>query len=152
MNERLRLRLEAARERLRSDPEGPIAGDLPPGYHGSLEGFHPAYADFLRVCDGGRFGEIDLWAGDELGGNQYLVSSIPGGASRWLVIGQVLYQPLALERSTSQLTLFDTEGLEARALGDLDKFLEGLLSAQGYLAVTQAEEPDEWSRLLADDA
>lgn len=103
------------------------------------------YADFLAIADGATFGSIDLWSSEDLPENQYQVVDLPGGAERWLIVGQVVYEPLALEADTGELRVFPRYGVvEGQPLGLFESFVLRVLSGEYSELVRDGEEDDEW--------
>ena len=67
MNADVFRRIELLRAWLEASPERFIAGELPSGNPSPPEEAQRAgYAEFLRHCDGGRFGPIDFFGGAQL--------------------------------------------------------------------------------------
>ena len=59
------------------------------------------HQDFLKICNGGAFGDIVLWSTDEILDNQFRVPSI--FKDKAYEIGQVLYEPVFLDRISKQI-------------------------------------------------
>jgi hypothetical protein len=102
---------------------------------------------FLAEADGGRFGSIDLWSADELDQKQFYASEMPGGSGAWLVIGQILYEPLAVSRETNQVVLY-ARNCEPKDLGEIDYLLAHTVFGDGYASVIPDAEQEEWWQLI----
>ena len=65
------------RNRLASLPDAIIIGEIPEGTENIppevLQLIAPAHCAFLKLCNGGSFGDIILWSTEELLDNQYRV-------------------------------------------------------------------------------
>lgn len=131
---------------LSSHPEGMVAGDVRQPEPTAATGV-ALWDEFLRAADGGRFGSIDLWSNKELAGNQYVAADMPGGAHAWLVVGQVLYEPLAVSRATNEVVLFPRDG-QPRTLGEIDHFISYYLLAYGYADIIPDAAQDAWWQVL----
>lgn len=106
------------------------------------------YADFLAIADGATFGAIDLWSSEKFPEKQYPVVDFPGGAERWLIVGQAVYEPLALEADTGELRVFPRDGVvEGEPLGPFDSFLLRVLSSEYSQLVPDGEEDEWWTAL-----
>lgn len=144
--------LEKMRQVISEEPDGIVAGDIPAGCQDELADLQSkwnSFAEFLKLADGATLGSVDLWSHDHLPEQQYPVIDFPAGAARWLVVGQLLYEPLALEANTGALWLFRRNGPnEGEPLGSFDEFLLRLLS-EGYADVVADGAEDECWDLLA---
>ena len=62
---------------LSSSPDAILIGEIPEGARNIpqevLDWGAPAYTAFLKLCNGGAFGDIILWSVEELLENQYRV-------------------------------------------------------------------------------
>ena len=58
------------------------------------------YISFLRECNGGRFGIVDLWSYGELPNKQFRIGKYKDS---WLEIGQILYEPLLINKKVGKL-------------------------------------------------
>ena len=65
------------RNRLASLPDAILIGEIPEGAESippeALQLIAPAHCAFLKLCNGGSFGDIILWSVEELLENQYRV-------------------------------------------------------------------------------
>jgi hypothetical protein len=94
---------------------------------------------------------IDLWSYDELSGNQFRVAHLGDEASKWLCVGQLLYDPLAINKETAKIHQFrqdpppDTEG---RDLGTAMEFVDRDVFGPGYPRLVPDPGADRWCILL----
>jgi hypothetical protein len=137
---------------LTADPQGVVAGDVhtPASVIPiSISNHWRPYSEFLLEADGGRFGSIDVWSHAEISVKQYPSVDYPGGQDRWLVIGQLLYDPLVLEADTGQLYLFkrDCEA-NGELLGEFDEFFTYAVFGERYVEVIADGNQDEWWAVL----
>lgn len=146
MNTVLRTRIEQLRKVLENDPASIVAGEIRPPCSNSRTGIL-LWDQFLTEANGGRFGSIDLWSTDELGKNQFYTSQMPGGSNVWLVVGQILYEPLAVCRVTNDTVVYPQNG-EAQNLGGIDHFLSHYAFGEGYSKIIPNGEQDEWWQIL----
>lgn len=96
MNDDLKNRIHDLRQILNSLPDGPVYGSIPPGIPNPNSGSE-FWNCFLKTCDGGRYGSVDLFANKNLAMNQFHLESTPEAGT--IVVGQILYQPLFLDES-----------------------------------------------------
>lgn len=87
-------------------PDAPLYGDIPEGANkisNQLESFLTSeHKQFLLLCNGGSFGDIELWSTEEILDAQYRV---PKNLQDSIYeIGQVLYEPIFLNRINNQIT------------------------------------------------
>jgi hypothetical protein len=150
MNDDLRSRIERMRAVLERDPDGITAGELRPAAESNSE--YPdkscePYQSFLEVCDGGRFGSIDVWSSREIEGKQFVAVDFPGGPDAWLVVGQILYEPIACD-GQGRLRLFVRGGPdEGEDLGQFDEFFMGVFGAE-YRGIVANGDLDPWWQAL----
>lgn len=146
MNAALRSRIAQIRSAVEADPEGIVAGEVRPPYPHASTGV-PLWDQFLAEADGGRFGSIDIWPAADLAQNQFYTSEVQGGSEGWLVIGQVLYEPLMLSRETGNVMVHPQTG-DARSLGSVDHFLAHHVFGAGYADLVLGGEQDGWWEIL----
>lgn len=148
MNNEIERRIVRMRSLLRSDPEGLLAGDIRQPWKGDrcLADDWPSYLAFLRVCDGASMGQADFWSSDELPARQFLLpEELEHEPCEWLVIGQLLYETLAMDRA-GEVVLAPRDA-PVVALGGLDRLLERLLGDEYRLLVVGGEEDEWWGSL-----
>jgi len=152
MTPTLRDKIARARAVLAANPMGAVAGEV--RAPAAVVPFHvreqwDLFADLLAEVDGGRFGSVDIWSLAEYEAKQYPSVDFPGGRKRWLIIGQLLYEPMALESKTGQLYLFKGDGDEdGEILGDFDEFFADTVFGSRYAQVIADGDKDEWWSVL----
>lgn len=147
----LRRRISAARQVLTEEPMGLIAGEISRGIVvPEVKLLHwPSFREFLEEANGGRFGSIDVWSVDEYPDKQYPAVDFPGSFKRWLIVGQILYEPLALEADTGELRWFRRDGdLQGEMLGEFDDFFSRVVLGDGYTGIIPDGDQDEWWSIL----
>ena len=109
-----------SRNRLVALPDAILIGEIPEGAKNIspevLQLIAPAHCAFLKLCNGGSFGDIILWSTEELLDNQYRV---PAEQPSWYEIGQLLYEPLFLDKDT-QHVIFPADSYEGIEEIDVD--------------------------------
>ncbi len=141
------------RNRLASLPDAILIGEIPEGAKSippqMLKYIAPVHSAFLKLCNGGSFGDIILWSVEELLENQYRV---PAEQPSWYEIGQLLYEPLFLDKHT-QSVIFPAnvyEGIEV----DFDTFVREYIFGNKYKEkiIGYDNEDDDWSAFLSDSS
>ena len=141
------------RNRLATSPDAILIGEIPKGAESIppkvLQLIAPAHCAFLKLCNGGTFGDIILWSAEELLENQY---HIPAEQPSWYEIGQLLYEPLFLDKHT-QCVIFPTdvyEGIEGIEV-DFDTFIREYIFGSKYKEkiIGYDNEDDDWSAFLS---
>ena len=144
------------RNRLASLPDAIIISKIPEGAENIppevLQLIAPVHSAFLKLCNGGSFGDIILWSAEELLENQYRV---PSEQPSWYEIGQLLYKPLFLDKH-SQCVIFPTdvyEGIEGIEV-DFDTFTREYIFGSKYKEkiIGYDNEDDDWSVFLNDSS
>jgi hypothetical protein len=79
--------------------------------------------------------------------NQVFASVMPGGQHEWLVIGQMIYEPIGLNRTSGEVVCF-AEGREPIALGSVETFATDYLLGKAYSTVIPNSQQDEWWKVL----
>ena len=140
------------RNRLVALPDAILIGEIPEGAKNIspevLQLIAPMHNDFLKLCNGGSFGDIILWSTEELLDNQYRV---PANQSSWCEIGQLLYEPLFLDKDT-QHVIFPAdsyEGIEEIDV-DFDTFVKEYIFGSKYKEkiIGYDNADDDWSVFL----
>ena len=141
------------RNRLASLPNAILIGEIPKGAESIppevLQLIAPVHSAFLKLCNGGSFGDIILWSAEELLENQYRV---PAEQPFWYEIGQLLYESLFLDKH-SQCVIFPTdvyEGIEGIEV-DFDTFTREYIFGSKYKEkiIGYDNEDDDWSAFLS---
>ena len=144
------------RNRLASLPDAILIGEIPEGAKSippqMLKYIAPVHSAFLKLCNGGAFGDIILWSVEELLENQY---RIPAEQPSWYEIGQLLYEPIFLDKHT-QCVIFPTdvyEGIEGIEV-DFDTFVREYIFGSKYKEkiIGYDNEDDDWSAFLSDSS
>ena len=144
------------RNRLASLPDAILIGEIPEGADSIspevLQYITPVHSAFLKLCNGGSFGDIILWSVEELLENQY---SVPSEQPSWYEIGQLLYEPLFLDKH-SQCVIFPTdvyEGIEGIEV-DFDTFVREYIFGSKYKEkiIGYDNEDDDWSAFLSNSS
>jgi len=144
------------RNRLATLPDAILIGEIPEGAENIppevLQLIAPAHCAFLKLCNGGSFGDIILWSTEELLDNQYRV---PAEQPSWYEIGQLLYEPLFLDKHTQQVILpaDSYEGIEEINI-DFDTFVKEYIFGNKYkekvIGYDNAE--DDWAVFLSNSS
>ena len=144
------------RNRLASLPDAILIGEIPEGAKSippqMLKYIAPVHSAFLKLCNGGSFGDIILWSVEELLENQYC---IPAEQPSWYEIGQLLYEPIFLDKHT-QCVIFPTdvyEGIEGIEV-DFDTFVREYIFGSKYKEkiIGYDNEDDDWSAFLSNSS
>ena len=144
------------RNRLATLPDAILIGEIPEGAENIppevLQLIAPAHCAFLKLCNGGSFGDIILWSTEELLDNQY---HVPAEQPSRYEIEQLLYQPLFLDRHTQQV-IFPAdsyEGMEGFEV-DFDTFVKEYIFGNKYkekvIGYDNAE--DDWAVFLSNSS
>ena len=144
------------RNRLATLPDAILIGEIPEGAENIppevLQLIAPAPCAFLKLCNGGSFGDIILWSTEELLDNQYRV---PAEQPSRYEIGQLLYEPLFLDKHTQQV-IFPAdsyEGMEGFEV-DFDTFVKEYIFGNKYkekvIGYDNAE--DDWAVFLSNSS
>lgn len=72
---------------------------------------------------------------------------MPGGSEAWLIIGQILYEPLAVSKATNEVVLYPRHG-DSKALGQIERFLSYFVFGDGYAELIPDVEQEEWWHLI----
>ena len=144
------------RNRLATLPDAILIGEIPEGAENMpsevLQLIAPAHCAFLKLCNGGSFGDIILWSTEELLDNQYRV---PAEQPSWYEIGQLLYEPLFLDKHTQQV-IFPAdsyEGIEEINI-DFDTFVKEYIFGNKYKekVIGYDSEEDDWAVFLSNSS
>ena len=144
------------RNRLVALPDAILIGEIPEGAKNIspevLQLIAPAHCAFLKLCNGGSFGDIILWSTEELLDNQYRV---PANQSSWYEIGQLLYEPLFLDKHT-QHVIFPADSYEGIEEIDVDfntfisEYIFGNKYKEKIIGYDNAQ--DDWSGFLSNSS
>ncbi|MBE6842549.1 MAG: hypothetical protein E7510_06920 [Ruminococcus sp.] len=154
MNDKLKTVIKTIRLELNNDPDGIIIGKIRNGNTEQSDNSNPkiqSYFDFLKECNGVRCGSIDIFGADIIQDYQFMVNNIPGGNDKWLYIGQILYEPVVINKIDSKVYRFfrGNEDINtADCLGLFDEFLLNYVFGDKYAEIVPDAEDDEWYRFL----
>lgn len=133
-------------------PDAILIGEIPEGTESIPKEVSdwgvPAYSAFLRLCNGGSFGDVILWSTEELLDNQYRV---PSDQPLWCEIGQLLYVPLFLDKHTQHI-IFSADSYEGIEKIDVDfdtfvrEYIFGSKYKEKIIGYDNAD--DDWSDFL----
>jgi len=152
MNEEITKIIDCLKEGLKEDPSSIVYGKLNDGITGIDEEAGSLqigkYYDLLRITNGARCGDIDLWSYGELERNQYVLSDMQDEEESWLSIGQILYEPLIMNRFDGNVYKLDEDGNTMNGFGELDFFLKNDVFGSGYCKLIPDSEQDDWFLFL----
>lgn len=138
---------------LEAEPDSIIYGELGAG-RSDLEMKDTAlqsYLEFLKQFNGARCGAIDLWSFETLSSHQYRIADIRGGPDQWLEIGQILYEPLVINKYSGHIYYCKQDHQEVwtkKDLGDFNHFLCHYVFGLKYEEIVPDVHQDEWYSLL----
>ncbi|MDK8179563.1 hypothetical protein [Paenibacillus sp. UMB4589-SE434] len=152
MNEDITKMIDCLKVALKEDPSAIVFGKLNDG----ITGIHKEadslklgkYYDLLKVTNGARCGDIDLWSYSELEGHQYVLSDMQDDKESWLAIGQILYEPILMNRFDGNVYRLDEDGTTMNGFGELDFFMQNVVFGSGYCRVIPDSEQDDWLLFL----
>ncbi len=153
MNNKLVEIIQTIKVELNENPNGLVIGKIRDGLTTELEICNniQSYYDFLKVCDGARCGSIDFFGSDILLKYQFMVETIPGGQDNWFYIGQILYEPVVINKIDSKVYRFyrdNEDDSSGECFGYLDEFLMDYVFGKKYSEIIPDAENDEWYQLL----
>lgn len=154
MNDKLKEIIHTVKLELSKDPSLILIGKLHDGSENAGENENhniQHYYDFLKESNGARCGSIDFWSAELLKKNQYRVLDIPGGENEWICIGQILYEPLVLNKNDFKIYRFYQgceDVVQGDCFGDFDYFMLNYVFGTKYLDIVPNAEDDGWFQLL----
>lgn len=154
MNSKLKQIIQTVKSELGKDPSSIIIGKICDGNKNETLNCDPKvqlYYDFLKECDGASCGSIDFWNSEMVLNEQYKVTDMPGGRENWFCIGQILYEPIVLNKTDTKVYRFYQgfeDGIELDCFGDFDDFLLEYVFGDKYAKIIPEAYEDEWYRLL----
>ena len=148
MNDNLIKIIDLAKQKLKETPGSILFGDLAKGEDKIPDHLNwPIYSEFLKICNGARCGDIDFWSINDLSQNQFYVTAMEGGQEVWLCIGQVLYEPLMLNKQDKKVYLLRKDELDNVPIFCFESFSDLILYyvfGKGYRDIVPDAENDEW--------
>jgi len=153
MNKDIKKIVDCLKESLKEDPSNIVFGKLNDGIEGDSEVNSlklGKYFALLNLTNGARCGDIDLWSYSELERNQYVLSDIQDEKESWLSIGQILYEPLIMNKFDGNVYRFitDEDDTLMNCFGELDFFLKNYVFGSGYCKAIPNFEEDDWFLFL----
>lgn len=146
INDELRETIKQLRSSLQALDDGPRIGEIRLGCKDARCEVS-SWREVLAECDGGRFGAIDLWSAEELPSYQQTMLPVEN-SSNFLIVGQILYEPIAIERGTEILHWLPV-GSQAVALGTGAHFLSYYVFGAGYRELIPDVEQERWWQFLS---
>ena len=154
MNDKLKIIIQTVKIELSKNPNGLIIGKIRDGNTLKVDNCNAniqSYYDFLDICNGARCGSIDFFGTDMLNDYQFMVSAIPGGEEEWFYVGQILYEPVVINKTNSKVYCIYRDNADDN-LGDcygyFDDFLTDYVFGKKYADIIPDAEDDEWYQLL----
>jgi hypothetical protein len=142
-------------------PFGPRVLRPPVPASDALDDVPDPYQAFLRLADGaecGPAGEMRLASVSELRSTQWMANDLPGGPDRWCVVGDVLQNPVCIDRATGQMWWFadlnivwhtDTDlRTFAKATDDFPTYLDHVILGAGYADLVATDRDDPWTHAI----
>ncbi|ANY67523.1 hypothetical protein BBD42_14350 [Paenibacillus sp. BIHB 4019] len=152
MDEKLLSIIRKLRGNLLDEPESIIYAEINEGNTKIItdNDYLKEYYDFLREADGARCGMFDLWSFGELSKHQFRISDFSGAEEKWIEIGQVLYEPVVINKESGQVYLFNQEepDTEGRDLGSVSNFLANYVFGPQYGELVPNADSEEWYLFL----
>jgi len=155
LNDNLIKIINLARQKLKENSQSIMFGDLANGVELIHDNFNcPIYCEFLKVCNGASCGDIDFWSTKYLMKNQFYLVNMRGGQDTWLCIGQVLYEPLMLNKQDEKVYLFRKDELDGAPIFCFESFndlIENYVFGERYRDIVKNVENDEWYIFLKEN-
>ena len=110
-----------------------------------------SYCKFLTICNGARCGLVDLYSFEMLCKSQYRVKEISGGENNWICIGQILYEPIAINKTDKKVYRFyqgHEKDINYDCFGSFDEFLSEYVFGNKYIDIIPSFETDGWNMLI----
>ena len=154
-------RIAAALARL-APPYGPLELPPPVPLDEPLDDIALGYAEFLRLADGadcGSTGDMRLWSAASVRHTPWMADDLPGGATRWCVVADVLQNPVFVERATGEVWWFSDLNIVwytdsdlasfAKLADDVAGFIDHLILGPGYVQHLSTGRDDPWLEALS---
>lgn len=155
LNDNLIKIIDLAKQKLKERPGSILFGDLAKGEDKIPDNLNcPIYSEFLKICNGARCGDIDFWSINDLSQNQFYVINMEGGQEVWLCIGQVLYEPLILNKRDKKVYLLRKDELDNAPIFCFESFsdlMKYYVFGEGYRDIVPDAENDEWYIFLKEN-
>ena len=139
--------LDIAKDKLNLDLTSIVYGELSKGNSSIINENEKLneYFEFLKHCDGARFGGIDLWSYEELPSNQYRCADLCKG-EQLLEIGQILYEPLVINKINGEVGYLsqDKPNEIKYRFGSFNNFLINYVFGIKYSEIIPDSHEDNW--------
>lgn len=151
MYEEIEKIIDCLKEGLEEDPSSIVFGKLNDGI-GEMNETNTlklgVYYNLLRLTNGARCGDIDLWSYSELEKNQFVLLNIQDDKESWLSIGQILYEPLIMNRFNGNVFKYIVDEDSMKCFGEFNFFLKNSVLGSGYCNIIPNSENDDWFMFL----
>ncbi|MBU5354914.1 hypothetical protein KQI74_21690 [Paenibacillus barcinonensis] len=152
MDKQLHNLITRVKIKLEAEPKGIIYGEFYKGNTDikSSDKVLKPYFEFLGVTDGARCGVMDFWSFNELGSHQYRIADLIGGLEKWIEIGQILYEPLVIDKHSGEVFCFE-QGYQIstdKSLGDFNYFISNYVFGPKYKEFVPDVDLDDWFQFL----
>ncbi len=140
-------RLKYIKMKLNEEKDSIVFADINEGTHNINFSNEPnliEYQDFIKVCNGARFGSIDLWGLEEIDKNQFYIEQ---DIDIWICIGQILYEPVVISKKNGNVYLFNTYNNcidYDKNFGGFNHFLSNFVLGNQYNEIIPDIQSDEW--------
>lgn len=153
MDEHLYDLITKVKATLEAEPDSIIYGELGAGNTGVEvnDTVLKLYLEFLGKFDGARCGVIDLWSFETLASHQYRIADFRGGLDQWLEVGQILYEPLVINKHSGYIYRFTQNHQEVWTkvnLGEFNSFLFHYVFGLKYEELVPDVHQDDWLKFL----
>ncbi|ATA89163.1 hypothetical protein CGC58_05165 [Capnocytophaga stomatis] len=145
------------RNKLNALEDAILIGEIPEGatkFNPEIENLiTDEHKNFLKICNGGFFGDIVLWGTSDILESQYRV---PENAKNTMYeIGQILYEPVFMDKTTGNVH-FNAEKYRDMLKIDVSfkEFVEDYAFGDKYRThiLHFQDEDDDWSSFLKENA
>ncbi|MHC1748057.1 MAG: hypothetical protein AB9856_06665 [Cellulosilyticaceae bacterium] len=140
-------KLKYIKMKLNEDEESIVFADLNEGTDDKIFSNEPnlvEYQDFIKFCNGARCGSIDLWGLEDIPKNQFYIGQY---TDIWICIGQILYEPIVINKKNGNVYLFDTSNSCVeynKKFGSFNNFLNKFVLGNQYNEIIPDIKSDEW--------
>jgi len=154
MKNEVLIKMASARKKLEENLDSILFAKISEPYGGIMkEADLPVYHEFLGICDGARFLDVDFFGFRDVQRSRLLTPDINGGEALWLYVGQILYEPLLINRQDLKLYFFSRSEqgyseFPIKCFGGLDEFLLCYIFGEQYRDISINIENDEWYDFL----
>ncbi|WP_145045845.1 hypothetical protein [Paenibacillus xylanexedens] len=156
MNAIIRQKLNRIKDKLTVMPDSILVGSIGESLSdaqevaGEIE-MYTQYIDFIRDFNGATLGEIEIFPLEEAERNQFYVDHLIGGRTNWRFIGNILYEPLVINKNDGNVYRiyrdFD-EDHPTESFGCFDEFLMNYALGKKYSSIIPFDSEDQWAKLI----